>query len=108
MNNERITGLIGLALRSRQAVLGAEACRIMIRSGNCGVMLIDASAGTNTRKKTEEQCERAGIPLKTVPPGSIEQITGRSNMLIAIREGSFSETIIREIAKETQSEQVID
>ena len=100
MNKERIRGLLGLAIRSRQAVLGADACRIMIRSGHCGVLLVDASAGPNTRKKAADRCERSGTPMITLPEAAIEEATGNANMVMAIRKGSFAETIVSESAED--------
>ncbi len=101
MNVERIGGFLGLALRSRQAVLGTDACRILVRSGNCGVILLDEAAGVNTRKKTEDLCKRSGVPVIRIPEGTIEGATGKENMVMAVRKGSFAETIIRESGTET-------
>ena len=100
MNNEKISGLIGLAVRSRQAVFGADACRIMIRSGRCGVLIIDGSAGPNTRKKAVEMCARSDVPVKTVHEGTIGGITGRTSMVMAVRQGTFAEALISELTEE--------
>ena len=99
MNKEKINGLIGFAVRSRQAVFGADACRIMIRSGRCGVLIIDGSAGPNTRKKTLEMCARSDVPVRTVPEGMISGITGKTSMVMAVRQGSFAEALISELTE---------
>ena len=90
MNEQKIAGLIGLALRARQAVSGADACRLLIRSGECGVLLVDGDAGPNTRKKAEEQCRSTETPMRILPAGTIERATGRSNRLLAVRKGGFA------------------
>ena len=54
MNGQKLAGILGLALRARQAALGTDASRIMIRTGKCGLLLLDGDAGLNTRKKAEE------------------------------------------------------
>ena len=101
MNSEKISGLIGFAVRSRQAVFGADACRIMIRSGRCGLLIIDGSAGTNTRKKAGEMCARSDVTVRTVPEGTISGITGKTSMVMAVRQGSFAEALISELTEET-------
>ncbi|MBQ7719720.1 MAG: hypothetical protein IJT56_03965, partial [Clostridia bacterium] len=49
--------------------------------------LADGSAGDNTRKKAEDLCRQSGTPLMILPPGSVEQATGKSCMLLGIRKG---------------------
>ena len=75
MNGQKLKGMLGLALRARQAALGMDACRILIRAGKCGVLLLDGGAGPNTRKRAEELCERNGTPLRILPEGMIGEAT---------------------------------
>ncbi len=95
MNGGKLTGMLGLAVRARQTAAGMEACRILIRSGNCGVLLLDGEAAPNTRKKAEDLCRQAGTPLTILPPGLIEKATGKSCMVIAVRNGPFAEQFLR-------------
>ena len=69
MNVQKLKGMIGLAARARQTAAGADACRILIRSGECGVLLIDGGTAYNTRKRAEEMCERTGTPRRILPEG---------------------------------------
>lgn len=91
MTEERMKGLLGLALRARQASVGQDACSIMIRSGKCGVLLVDGEAADNTRRKYEDLCRKTGTPVKVLPAGMIEKATGRTNMAIALQKGAFAE-----------------
>ena len=100
MNGQKLRGLIGLALRARQASAGADACRILIRSGNCGILLLDGAAGPNTRKKAEALCRQAGVPLAVLPEGMIGEATGRSSMMIGLHQGSFADQIKSEFRDE--------
>ena len=95
MNDRKLAGLLGFAVKARQAAAGADACRILIRSGKCGVLLLDEAAGPNTRKKAEDLCRQAETPLSILTPGLIEQATGKGSMLLGIQKGSFSEGILR-------------
>ena len=94
MNARRIGGMLGLALRARQAAAGMDACRILVRSGECGVLLLDGAAAENTRKRAEELSGRSGTPVVILPEGLIEEATGKSNIILGIRKGSFAEQIL--------------
>ena len=95
MNDTKLRGMLGLAVRARQVSFGEEACRLLVRSGKCGVMLLDGEAGSNTRKKAEALCGAEGVALAVLPPGLIAQATGRGNMTAAVTEGAFAEQIRR-------------
>ena len=101
MNEQKLKGMIGLAVRARQASAGADACRMLIRSGECGVLLIDGGTADNTREKAEEICERTGTWKRILPEGLIEAATGKNNRILGIRKGSFAEQILKESGDET-------
>ena len=98
MNERKLAGLLGFAVKARQAAAGADACRTLIRSGKCGVLLLDDGAGPNTRKRAEELCERNGTPLRILPEGMIGEATGRDNMVLALQKGSFADKALEETA----------
>ena len=104
MNNQKLAGLLGFAVKARQAAAGTDACRILIRSGKCGVLLLDEDAGSNTRKKAEDLCRLTETPLTVLTPGLIEQATGKGCMLLGIQKGSFSESILKLTEKSDHSE----
>ena len=94
MNGQKLAGMLGLAMRARQAAAGMDACRIMIRSGKCGVLLADEAVAPGTREKAGAMARQAGVPFRVLPQGMIMDATGRDNRVVAIREGSFAEQII--------------
>ena len=94
MNERKLAGLLGFAVKARQAAAGADACRILIRSGKCGVLLLDGEAAANTRKKAEELCMQTETPMMILPPGLIKTATGKNNMVMAIQKGSFAEELL--------------
>ena len=103
MNEQKLKGLLGLALRAGQVSAGTDACRIQVRSGKCGLLLLDGTAGIHTRKKAEELCGKTGTQVKILPPGMIESATGRTNMLLGISKGSFSDQICMELMTENEA-----
>jgi len=104
VNERKLAVLLGFAVKARQAAAGADACRILIRSGKCGVLLLDEVAGPNTRKKAEDLCRMTETPLAVLTPGLIEQATGKGSMLLGIQKGSFSEGILKLTEKSDHSE----
>ena len=91
MNRQKLKGMLGFALRARQAAAGMDACRIMIRSGQCGVLLVDGASGENTRKRAEEMCSRTETPFRILPEGLILESTGRENRVLGLRKGPMAE-----------------
>ena len=83
--------MLGLAVRAREACFGDDACRKLIETGKCGIVLLDEETGPNTRKKYQELCERTGTPLAFLPKGLIEEATGRANRVAALKKGAFAE-----------------
>lgn len=83
--------MLGLAVRAREVCFGDDASRKLIGSGKCGTLLLDEETGPNTRKKFQELCEKAGIPLIILPQGLIGEATGRTNRVAAMRKGAFAE-----------------
>ena len=95
MNEQKLAGMLGLASRARQVSAGMDACRILIRSGNCGVLLIDGETRDYTRKKVEDLCRQTGTTVVVLPPGTIGRATGKDNRVLAVRKGSFAEQILQ-------------
>ena len=91
MNEQRVKGMLGLAVRARQACFGEDTCRRLAESGRCGMILLDGEASENSRRKYEALCGRNGIPLVILPVGMIAEATGRTNMAAALMKGAFTE-----------------
>ena len=91
MNEQRAKGMLGLAVRAREACFGDDTCTRLIESGKCGMILLDGEIGANTRKKYQELCERTSVPLAVLPQGLMEEATGRTNKVAALRKGAFAE-----------------
>ena len=54
MNEQKVKGILGFAAKARQISAGMDACRLLVRSGRCGILLIDDLTGPNTRKKAAD------------------------------------------------------
>ncbi len=93
MDEKRLRGLMGLCVRAGQAVFGEDGCRKAIGNGECGILLADGGMSENTRKRYENLCRRTGVPLETIPPGLLEEATGRPGAAMAVKMGNFAEQI---------------
>lgn len=93
MNETRLKGILGLSVRAGQAVFGEDTCRRLLSSGKGAVLLLDADASENTRKKYRELCGRTGTQMAVLPAGLIETATGKDNTAMALKQGAFAEQV---------------
>ena len=91
---ERLTGVIGLCVRARQAVFGEDSCVKTLRAGGSTLLLLDGEASGNTRKKYEETCRRAGAELWMLPRGLLGAATGKPGVAMAVLEGSLAKQVV--------------
>lgn len=95
MDEQKLRGLMGLCVRARQAVFGEDGCLKTIRSGNCGVLLMDSGASPATQKKYRDACAHAGVTLGIIPEGMLLEATARPGMAMAIQKGGLAQQITR-------------
>ena len=67
MNEKKLQGMMGFAMKTRQTATGADACSMMIQSGKCGILLLDEEAGVHTRERFERLCQRTGTRIAILP-----------------------------------------
>ena len=96
MNETKLKGMMGLALRARHAAAGTDTCERLIHSGRCGVLLLDDAVSENTRKKAETWCRHAGTRMILMPAGMIAEATGRDTMMLAV-EQDFSKGFLDDV-----------
>ena len=95
MDERRMKGLMGLCVRAGQAVFGEEGCRRAITAGQCGILLADGGISGNSRKRYEDLCGKTGTAMALLPEGLLEEATGRPGAAMAVKQGPFSEQMIR-------------
>ena len=77
MNEEKIRGLLGLSVRARQAVFGADGCLKTLQKGEGGLLLMDESLSFRMKEKYQAACRRANVPAAMLPEGLLEEAAGR-------------------------------
>ena len=90
MDEQKLRGLMGLTVRARQAVFGEDGCLKTIRSGKCGVLLLDSGASPATKRKYQGACENAGVALGIIPEGMLLEATSRPGMAMAVMAGGLA------------------
>ncbi len=102
MNERKVSGLLGLALRSGKVVLGAQPAVDAVRSGRAAVVLMDVSSSDNTMKALRNSCQYHQVPLIETSAGMIDQATGKQGRkAAALLHGD----IAKEILKHTTTEE---
>lgn len=83
MNDRQLLGLLGLACRAGQLVPGAEKTLAALREDKAALVLLDAAAARNTRKKLSDGCAHRGVRLLEVPEGLLGQAIGQPGVYAA-------------------------
>ena len=91
---EKLKGYLGLAVRAGIASLGGSMALDHIRSGKSGVVLIDAEASDNTRKKLRDACEYRRVRCHILPAGWIRAACGKGDWLaVSVAKGDLADRI---------------
>ena len=86
--------LLGLCARAGQIAFGEDGCLGAIRTGKCGLLILDQGASANARKRYTDACRYYRVPLATAAAGLVEQSTGkRGRMAAAIARGGFADQL---------------
>lgn len=86
MNEEtqrRVIGFLGLCKRAGRVTSGQEACVDLVRGGGAALVLMDAGASENTRKRMLDACHAHGVPLWTVEAGALGHAIGQKGRMVA-------------------------
>ena len=94
-DGSRVRGLMGLALRAGQARFGEGACLDALRSGRCGLLLLDETASPATRERYRRACANSGTPLRLLPDGLLHSATSKPGVAMALAPGGFAQQLLR-------------
>ena len=94
LDEKRLKGLLGICVRSGQAVFGEDNCRKADVKGICGLVLVDSGVSVNTRKRYETLCRGAETKLVFLPERLLEAATGKEYMAMAIRKGLLLDQVL--------------
>ena len=106
MNNERLKGMIGLAIKAGKTLSGAFAVEGAVGRGKARLAIIDGRASASKLKQFQLLCQRHGVKCVVLQDsGVLESLLGRDNrMVMAILDNNFA-TAIYELANKNQGVQ---
>ena len=94
MNEQSLRGLLGLALRAGQMTTGADLTLRQIKAGKAALVLLDADASGNTKKKLLDACAYRQVSAYTLPAGMIDTSCGKDGRFAAaLSSGNLAEKI---------------
>jgi ribosomal protein L7Ae-like RNA K-turn-binding protein len=96
-----VSGLMGLASRSGQIILGAEMALQEIRAGRAGLVLLDEGASEGTKKKILDACAYRSVPVHMLPTGEISRACGKEDrMAAAVKRGKLCSRMAELLSKQ--------
>ena len=86
--------MLGLAMRAGQLSFGEDGVRKAIASGAAALVLLDAGASDNTKKRMRDSCAYYGVPLMETAAGRLGEAVGRpGRMSAAVARGPICEKL---------------
>ena len=97
MKDKQWVGRLGLAMRAGQVVSGDFAVEKLLRGEGAALVLLDADASDNTRKKISDACAHRGIPLAVVETGLLGRAIGKPGRIVAAVKTGDMGTNLRQL-----------
>jgi len=97
-----IIGLLGLGLRAGNVIIGVEAVRRALQSGDCRCLVVASDASQRALEKTARLAAANGVPQV---PGPTAQELGAGLgkppvMVVGVRDAALAEGIVRQVAEQ--------
>ena len=79
----QVINFLGLCMRAGRITSGQEACVDLARQEEAALVLMDAGASENTRKRITDACHSHDIPLYEVSEGALGHAIGKKGRMVA-------------------------
>ena len=87
INKDAFFSMLGIAMRAGQLSFGEDVVRKAIASGSAALVLLDAGASDNTRKRMCDSCAYYGVPLLETQAGRLGGAVGKPGRMSAAVAG---------------------
>lgn len=106
MSNDRLKGMIGLAIKAGKTQSGAFAVEGAVRRGHARLVLIDGRASAATVRQFQALCANHGVKCAVLQDsGVLEDLLRRDNRtLLAVLDNNFA-TAIYQLSNNNQGVQ---
>ena len=97
INNQKISGLIGLAARAGKVTFGTEACQTSIQKKKAKLLIIATDAAERTKKNFNDICQKYNVKIMEIlNTEQLSKIIGKENkVVISINDVNFSKEICK-------------
>ena len=79
----QVISFLGLCMRAGRITSGQEACVDLARQEEAALVLMDAAASENTRKRITDACHSHNVPLYEVSEGELGRAIGKKGRMVA-------------------------
>jgi len=73
----QVISFLGLCMRAGRITSGQEACVDLARQEEAALVLMDAAASENTRKRITDACHSHDVPLYEISEGELGRAIGK-------------------------------
>ena len=90
----QVINFLGLCMRAGRIISGQEACVDLVRTGEAALVLMDASASDNTRKRLTDACHSHDVALYEVSADALGHAIGKKGrMVIALKRDGMAQKL---------------
>ena len=94
LERDAFYSMLGIAMRAGQLTLGADGVLGMIASGKARLILVDAGASENTKKKFRDSCAFYSVELYETAPDRLGFAIGKpGRMCAAVAKGPLGDKL---------------
>ena len=91
----QVISFLGLCMRAGRITSGQEACVDLARQEEAALVLMDAAASENTRKRITDACHSHDIPLYEVSEGELGRAIGKKGrMVVALKADGMAQKLL--------------
>ena len=97
----QVINFLGLCMRAGRVISGQEACVDLARQEQAALVLMDAGASENTRKRITDACHSHNVPLYELAEGALGQSIGKKGrMMVALKPDGMAQKLLSLLANE--------
>ena len=91
----QVISFLGLCMRAGRITSGQEACVDLARQEEAALVLMDAAASENTRKRITDACHSHDVPLYEISEGELGRAIGKKGrMMVALKADGMAQKLL--------------
>ena len=91
----QVISFLGLCMRAGRITSGQEACVDLARQEEAALVLMDAAASENTRKRITDACHSHDVPLYDISEGELGRAIGKKGrMVVALKADGMAQKLL--------------